>query len=111
MAFRTLVENQCCRFLQRMATNCSIRNAIKILLKLSVFESESIAFSGVWKVLGLILVLPDTNATSERSLSALKWVKNVFAYNQGLRQCIAAGFREDGYTHAKFFCNQFISKS
>jgi len=44
-----------------MATNFSIHNAIKILPK--VPDCESIAFSGVCKVLGLLLVLLATNAT------------------------------------------------
>jgi len=39
------------------------------LSKLLVSENEIIAFSGVWKVLGLLLVLPDTNATSDRSFA------------------------------------------
>jgi len=33
-------------------------------------------FFGVWKFLGLLLFLPDPNATSERSFSAPKRVKN-----------------------------------
>ena len=64
-----------------LAASFTNQNAIKILSKLSVSGSENIVFSGVWKVLGLIMVLPDMNATSERSFSALKRVKNVFAYN------------------------------
>jgi len=52
-----------------LATNFTIHDAIKILSKLSVSKSESIVFSGVWKVLGLFLFLPAANATSERSFS------------------------------------------
>ena len=37
--------------------------------------SERSAFSDVWKVLKLLLVLPATNATSERSFSALRRLK------------------------------------
>jgi len=38
-----------------LATNFTIQDDIKILSKLSVSESDSIVFSGVWKVLGLLL--------------------------------------------------------
>ena len=42
----------------------------------SMFSAaERSTFSGVWKVLKLLLVLPATNATSERSFSALRRVK------------------------------------
>jgi hypothetical protein len=37
--------------------------------------AERSAFSGVWKDLKLLLVLPATNATSERSFSALRHLK------------------------------------
>jgi len=45
-----------------MATNFFIHEATKFFPKLPVFES--IAFSGVCKVLGLLLVLLAGNATS-----------------------------------------------
>ena len=48
----------------------SIQDAIEVLSGLSVPERS--AFSGVWKLLKLLLVLP---ATSERSFSALRCVK------------------------------------
>jgi len=44
-----------------LATNFSVHDAIKILWKLTVSETESIAFSGVWKVLDQILVLSAMN--------------------------------------------------
>jgi len=68
-----------------LTTNFSIHNAIKILSKLSV--SERIAFSGVWKVLGLLLVLADTTGTSEDFFSSKGGI-SLFAYNQGLRERI-----------------------
>ena len=45
-----------------LTTNFIIHDAIKILSKLSVFQSESIVLSGVWKVWGLLLFLPAANA-------------------------------------------------
>jgi len=48
------------RFLQRVSYYFSIHDAIKILLKLPVFET---AFSGVWKVFDQFLVLPAINAS------------------------------------------------
>jgi len=68
-----------------LATNFSVHNAIKILSKLSV--SERIAFSGVWKVLGLLLVLADTTGTSEDFFSTIGGI-SLFAYNQGVREGI-----------------------
>jgi len=51
-----------------------------------------------------------------RGLFSTKAVKNLFAYNQDLREGdtrgisfpgrVVAGNREDESTHAKFFCNQ-----
>ena len=76
---------------------------MNILSKLSVPESASIAFSSVWKVLGLLLVLP---VTPERYFISMKRFKNLFTYNQGLREEFVAGARVNGNTHAKLFCNQ-----
>jgi len=62
-----------CVFGQISASNfskSSVHNPIKIVSELSISEIESITFS-----LGLLLVSPDTNATSERSFSATKWEK------------------------------------
>jgi len=42
-----------------------IQDAVIFLSKLSGSESESIVFSGVWTVLGLLLFLPAANAVSE----------------------------------------------
>ena len=50
-----------------------MNDAVHILSKLSVTERS--AFSGVWKLLKLLLVLPATNATSERSFSAQQRLK------------------------------------
>ena len=68
---------------KELVTNFSIHNAIQIFSKLSV--SERIAFAGVWKVLGLLLVLADTTGTSEDFFSTKGGV-SLFAYNQGLRE-------------------------
>jgi len=70
---------------KELATNFPIHNAIKILSKLSV--SERIAFSGVWKVLGLLLVLADMIGISEDFFSTKGGI-SLFAYNQGLREGI-----------------------
>jgi len=61
-----------------LSTNFSIRDTIKNLPKLPI--SESITFSGVWKVLGLLLVyLP--RMPHHRGLFSTKAFKNLFAYN------------------------------
>ena len=52
----------------------SIHDIIKILRELS--SSEKIAFSSVWTAMKLLLVMPATNATSERSFSALRRIKS-----------------------------------
>ena len=51
----------------------SVREITHVLGKLTV--AEKVAFSGVCKVMQLLLVMPATNATSERSFSALRRVK------------------------------------
>ena len=53
--------------------NFSVHDAMRNLSTLS--PSERTAFSGVWILLKLLLVLPATNATSERSFSAMRRVK------------------------------------
>lgn len=58
---------------KELSTNFSVHDAVHVLSELSV--SGRSAFSGVWKVLKLLLVLPATNATSERSFSALRRLK------------------------------------
>ena len=58
---------------KELSTNFSVHDAVRVLSELSV--SGRSAFSGVWKVLKLLLVLPATNATSERSFSALRHLK------------------------------------
>lgn len=48
----------------------SIHDAVRILGGLS--SAERVAFSSVWTAMKLLLVMPATNATSERSFSALR---------------------------------------
>ena len=43
--------------------------------------AQRVAFSQVFVVMNLLLVLPATNATSERSFSALRRVKNISTLN------------------------------
>jgi len=91
-----------------------IHDAITILPKLSV--SESIAFSGVSKVLGLLWFYLPRMPHDKRSFQHYKADKNLFAYNQGIREGdtrgtsfpgpVVAGNREDENSHVKFFCNQ-----
>ena len=58
---------------KELAGTFSVHDVLYILSELSV--AERTAFSGVWSILKLLLVLPATNATSERSFSALRCVK------------------------------------
>ena len=51
----------------------SIQNIVKILSELS--SSQRLAISSVWTAIKLLLVMPATNATSERSFSALRRIK------------------------------------
>ena len=51
----------------------SIQGIVCILARLS--SSERLAFSSVWTLMKLLLVMPATNATSERSFSALRRIK------------------------------------
>ena len=51
----------------------SVTSIVQALQKLSVAEQE--AFSEVWTMMKLLLVMPATNATSERSFSVLRRVK------------------------------------
>ena len=62
--------------------NFTIHDAIKILSKLSVSESESTVFSGVWNVWGLLLFVLAATATPERSFSAPKRVKTYLRTNR-----------------------------
>ena len=54
-----------------------MHDAVKVLSELSVAERS--AFSGVWKVLKLLLVLPATKATLERSFSALRRLRTTIS--------------------------------
>ena len=51
----------------------TIHNLVELLSKLS--PAQRIAYSNVWILLKLLLVMPATNATSERSFSALRRIK------------------------------------
>lgn len=68
-----LLKPLCKEVCEQLADNFSVHDAVGILSKLSA--AERTAFSGVWTALKLLLVLPATNATSERSFSALRRVK------------------------------------
>ena len=68
-----LLKPLCEEVCQESGENFSFHDAVKVISGLSV--SERAAFSGVLKVVKLLLLLPATNATSERSFSALRRVK------------------------------------
>ena len=68
-----LLKPLCKEVCEQLADNFSVHDAVGILSKLSA--AERTAFSGVWTAFKLLLVLPATNATSERSFSALRRVK------------------------------------
>ena len=51
----------------------TIHNLVKLLSEMS--PTQRVAHSKVWIVLKLLLVMPATNATSERSFSALRRIK------------------------------------
>ena len=51
-------------------SNFSVHDVVSVLSALFILERA--AFSAIWKVLKLLLVLPATNATSEQSFSALR---------------------------------------
>ena len=58
---------------KELTDSFSVHDAVHVLSELSA--AERTAFSGVWTVMKLLLLLPATNATSERSFSALRRVK------------------------------------
>ena len=58
---------------KELSNNFSVDSIVHVLSELTVAERS--AFSGIWKLLKLLLVLPATNATSERSFSALRRLK------------------------------------
>ena len=68
-----LLKPLCKEVCEELAENFSVCDAVHVLSELSF--AERTAFSGVWSVAKLLLVLPATNATSERSFSALRRVK------------------------------------
>ena len=51
----------------------TIHNLVKLLSEMS--PTQRVAHSNVWIVLKLLLVMPATNATSERSFSGLRRIK------------------------------------
>ena len=65
-----LLEPLCKEVCEELADSFSVHNAVQRLSELSV--TERTALSGVWSLVKLLLVLPATNATSERSFSALR---------------------------------------
>ena len=68
-----LLKPLCKVICTEMGTNFSVHGAVCVLSELSV--PQRTAFSGVWTILKLLLVLLATNATSEKSFSALRRVK------------------------------------
>lgn len=68
-----LLRPLCKEVCEESADTFSVCDAVHVLSELSV--TQRTAFSGVWSLLKLLLVLPATNATSERSFSALRRVK------------------------------------
>ena len=68
-----LLKPICKKVCEELADAFSVDDAVRVLSELSV--AERTAFSGVWSVVKLLLVLPATNATSEQSFSALRRVK------------------------------------
>jgi len=96
-----------------LVTNFTIQDAINFLSKLSVSESESIVFSGVWKVLGLILSLTAANATLNRSSSAPKRVKTYLrttrAYERGKMYITTGPGRMKIHTQKFFFASITIN--
>ena len=60
-------------FQETAAANVTFHEIVRVLGTLSV--AQRLAFSAVWICMKLLLVMPATNATSERSFSALRRVK------------------------------------
>jgi len=81
---KSLCEDAC----NGLASNFSIHDVIKILPKLPVSEIK--AFSGVCKPLGLLL-FQLTRMPHHRSLFSTKAIRNLYAYNHGLREGHARG--------------------
>ena len=69
-----LLKSLCKDVCKELQKNFSVHDAVQVLSKLSC--AERTAFSGVCSVMKLLLVLPATNATSERSFTALRRVKS-----------------------------------
>ena len=68
-----LLKPLCKDVCEELVGNFSVHDAVGIFSKVSA--AGRTAFSGVWSALKLLLVLPATNPTSERSFSALRRVK------------------------------------
>ena len=60
-------------FQETAAANVTFHEIVRVLGTLSA--AQRLAFSAVWICMKLLLVMPATNATSERSFSALRRVK------------------------------------
>ena len=56
-----------------ISCNITIHDGVRILGGLS--SAERVAFSSIWTIMKLLLVMHATNATLERSFSALRRVK------------------------------------
>ena len=68
-----LLKPICKEVCEELADAFSVDDTVRVLSELSVVERT--AFSGVWSVVKLLLVLPATNATSEWSFSVLRRVE------------------------------------
>ena len=80
-----LLKPLCRGVCNELAANFSIHDAIKILSKLSVSETESIAFSVVWKVLDQFLVLSAMNASFREVFFSTKAGENLHTYKHDPR--------------------------
>ena len=60
-------------FQETAAANVTFHDIVRVLGTLSA--AQRLAFSAVWICMKLLLIMPATNATSERSFSALRRVK------------------------------------
>ena len=85
LELEVLLKPLCKDVWNELATNFSVHDAIKILSKLSVSETESIAFSGVWKVLDQILVLFAMNVSFREVCFCTKADENLLAYKHDPR--------------------------
>ena len=85
LGLEVLLKPLCKDVCNELAPNFSVHDAIKILSKLSVSETESIAFSGVWKVLDQILVLSAMNVSFREVFFCTKADENLLTYKHDPR--------------------------